>query len=314
MRFYLGVTDTEWFRNLRTLQPEEVNYWQPSGRRLVGLGQGEPFLFKLKAPYNRIGGVAFFSTFATFPLEIAWEAFEVRNGCTSRSELKEKIRLYREKNHVPPDPSMTIGCVILSDPVFFEDGKKPPLPEDWDNHTVSGKFYSMREGIGARTWAAVRERLEYRRFLERPVEQDPTGLVAADPEWREVLSRVRVGQGAFRLMVTEAYSRACSITGDHTLPALEASHIKPYSESGPHRVSNGLLLRSDLHRLFDSGYMTVTPDYRVEVSGRIREEFHNGKDYYALHGRRLAALPGRPEEQPDRAFLEWHNLNVYKAG
>jgi len=50
MRFYLGVTDTEWFEALSTLGPEDINYWQPSGRPLRGLAPGEPFLFKLKAP------------------------------------------------------------------------------------------------------------------------------------------------------------------------------------------------------------------------------------------------------------------------
>jgi len=47
-----------------------------------------------------------------------------------------------------------------------------------------------------------------------------------------------------------------------------------------HEVSNGLLLRSDIHRLFDAGYVTVTPDYEFKVSGRLREDFNNGETYY----------------------------------
>jgi len=119
MKFYMGVTDTDWFRYLRAMNPEDVNFWQPSGKRLVGLEQGAPFLFKLKAPYRKIGGVGFFSTFATFPLSIAWDAFETRNGFSSKAELVNKIRIYREKNHVAPDPSLMIGCIVLTDPVFF---------------------------------------------------------------------------------------------------------------------------------------------------------------------------------------------------
>ncbi|WP_162470581.1 HNH endonuclease [Desulfosporosinus orientis] len=61
-------------------------------------------------------------------------------------------------------------------------------------------------------------------------------------------------------MVTEAYYRRCAITGEKTLPVLEAAHIKPYSLEGSHETNNGLLLRKDLHTLFDRGYITITED------------------------------------------------------
>jgi putative restriction endonuclease len=91
---------------------------------------------------------------------------------------------------------------------------------------------------------------------------------------------------------------------------LEAIHIKPYSNSGPHRVDNGVLLRSDIHKLFDTGYVTITPDYHFEVSRRIREDFENGRDYYAMNGRTLV-LPLRKEFQPSPHFIEWHNENIF---
>jgi len=53
--------------------------------------------------------------------------------------------------------------------------------------------------------------------------------------------------------VTDAYTRRCAITGEKTLPALQAGHIRPHAKSGPHEIRNGLLLRSDLHNLFDLG-------------------------------------------------------------
>jgi len=314
MGFYLGVTDSDWFRSLRAMQPDDINFWQPSGRRLTGLEKGEPFLFKLKAPYNRIGGMGFFSTFAALPLSIAWDAFGLRNGCADKVDFRSKIIRYRQKNNAADDPTLTIGCIILNDPVFFDDEEMVPVPGDWDSHTVTGKFYSMADGIGARTWAGLKERLDARRFMDRPASPCGIDTYIGDPEWREVMARVRVGQAAFRLMVTEAYGRACSITGDHTLPVLEAAHIKPYSASGPNHTSNGLLLRADLHKLYDEGYLTVTDEYRVEVSPSLREEFHNGRIYYDLHGKRLASIPGQATERPAREYLLWHNENIYKAG
>jgi putative restriction endonuclease len=113
--------------------------------------------------------------------------------------------------------------------------------------------------------------------------------------------------------VTEAYRRACAITEEHSLPVLEAAHIKPYGEGGPHSVNNGLLLRSDLHRLFDRGYITVTPEYKIEVSRRLKEEFENGRSYYPYHGQRLGHLPQSPADQPLLELLTWHNENAFRG-
>ena len=95
------------------------------------------------------------------------------------------------------------------------------------------------------------------------------------------------------------------------MPVLEAAHVRPYSLNGPHAIDNGLLLRSDLHTLFDRGYVTVTPDLRVRVSRRIREEFENGHDYYELDGRAInAPAVGSP---PRREYLEWHADTVFRG-
>ena len=113
--------------------------------------------------------------------------------------------------------------------------------------------------------------------------------------------------------VTDAYQRRCAVTGEKTLPVLEAAHIKPYAELGPHRVSNGILLRSDLHKLFDLGYITVTPELHLEVSPRLQEEWQNGREYYAYHGKELRCRPENPVSIPSREFLVWHNENRFKA-
>jgi putative restriction endonuclease len=102
------------------------------------------------------------------------------------------------------------------------------------------------------------------------------------------------------------------MTDERTLPVLEAAHIKPYSEGGRHELPNGLLLRSDLHKLFDEGYITVDcGDRRIVVSGRIREEFENGRDYYQLHGRAIR-VPADPAWLPSAENLEFHSRNVFR--
>ena len=94
---------------------------------------------------------------------------------------------------------------------------------------------------------------------------------------------------------------------------LDVAHIQGYSEGGPHDVRNGLLLRADIHRLFDRGYVTVTPKFRFDVSRRLKEEFENGKTYYALQGHELQ-LPDRAGDRPDPVLLRWHNEQKFEKG
>lgn len=127
-----------------------------------------------------------------------------------------------------------------------------------------------------------------------------------------ILTRPRRGQGAFRALVTNAYGRRCAITGENTLPVLEAAHIKAAANEGLHNTFNGILLRSDFHKLFDAGLITVTPDHRVLVSSRIKERFFNGKVYNRLHGEALASVPIVAEDRPRGDLLQWHSENVFE--
>jgi putative restriction endonuclease len=95
------------------------------------------------------------------------------------------------------------------------------------------------------------------------------------------------------------------------LHVLESAHIKPYASSGTHSPTNGILLRKDIHTLFDLGYLTVTPDYRVEVSKKIKEEFDNGVEYYSMHGKEIR-LPDIEQFRPAKEMLAWHNEKIFR--
>jgi putative restriction endonuclease len=127
-----------------------------------------------------------------------------------------------------------------------------------------------------------------------------------------VFARRRLGQGAFRILVTDTYGRQCAVTGEHTLPVLETAHILPVSKGGEHRVSNGLLLRSDVHTLFDRGYVTITPDLKFRVSARLNDDWNNGKIYYQLD-RQPIRVPKEPDCRPDQKLLEWHGDTVFRV-
>jgi hypothetical protein len=98
--------------------------------------------------------------------------------------------------------------------------------------------------------------------------------------------------------------------GSSALPTLDAAHIRPVAEGGQHCLDNGLLLRTDVHRLFDAGYVTVTPDGRFLVSRRLKDDFDNGEPYMPFHGQRIW-MPGDPVSQPNREALEWHSEGVF---
>ncbi len=302
MRFWVGVTDKAWFEHLRAQAPDEVNFWQPSARPLATfLEPGVPFLFKLHAPHNYIVGGGFFVRFSPLPARLAWEAFGEKNGVVDYASLRNRVEQYRN-GPVRGDPE--IGCNVLNGPFFFDERDWIPVPQSWAPNIVRGRTFDTDESDGLKLWNAVQSRLESAQPMI-------AGVAQAARYGADYLTHARLGQGTFRVLVTDAYHRRCAITGERTLPVLEAAHIKPYAETGPHLISNGLLLRSDLHILFDDGYVTVTEDLRVEVSRRIKEEFENGREYDQHRGKPLVILPGDPDERPAAEFLRWHNEHVY---
>ena len=311
MKFYVGVTDNKWFEFLARRKPDEVNFWRPGGSgSFQAIPPGAPFLFKLHSPDNFIAGGGFFVSHSNLPLSLAWEAFGEKNGAASLDALRAMIEKFRSNKSREHDP---IGCTILANPFFLQRQDWIPAPSNWAPSIVQGKGYESEERIGSQLWAEVQARLARVEPAKAISQADGASLQAEEsPRYgAEFLTRARLGQGAFRVLVTDAYDRRCAITGERTLPALEAAHIQPFAKSGPNVTANGLLLRSDLHKLFDSGYLSVTPDLSVEVSRKIKEEYENGRDYYALHGRKLVVVPATQKDRPSSQFLEWHNSNIY---
>ncbi len=316
MNLFLAVTDNGWFRFLRSRSPlEEVNFWRPGGASrgrggFRALHPGEPLLFKLHAPENFVVGGGFFAHFSRqVPVSLAWEAFGEANGAPSFAEMRRRIEKYRRIQPAPHE-DYRIGCILLSQPFFFDESEWIEVPRDWSPNIVQGKGYDARSGEGARLWEAVRLRLEAASFVVRPERGDEIAEPVLFGEPTPV--RPRLGQGSFRVVVTDTYQRHCAVTGEKALPALDAAHIRAVKEGGQHRLDNGLLLRSDVHRLFDAGYVTVTPDHRFRVSRKLKDDFDNGEPYYPFDGKQLW-LPDDARERPKREFLEWHGDVVFRG-
>jgi putative restriction endonuclease len=309
VKYWVGVTDFGWYDFLRNEGGiDEVNFWHPSGRRpFAHLPEGTPFLFKLRRPYHHIAGGGYFIKYETLPLPLAWDAFDRKNGSPSYGELARMIGPLRANDD---GSTPEIGCSILAAPFFFPEAEWIPADGLFPANVVVGKTFDTADSTGAHLWAEVERRRASFSFAGGLVADGEHPATYGEP----MLVRPRRGQGTFKALVTNAYQRRCAITGESTLPVLEAAHIRPFAKDGLNNTYNGLLLRSDFHKLFDLGLVTVTPDLRVEVSPRIRQEWFNGKAYYRLHGEPLAVIPEDERDRPRADLLAWHNENIFGKG
>lgn len=174
---------------------------------------------------------------------------------------------------------------------------------------VQGKSYDLAD-VSTRSYfeELLQQLLGHSALVEFDGTWHHPGPTHGDPR----LVPQRIGQRSFQAVVLQAYGRQCAITGAKIRPVLEAAHIRPLAHGGEHRLDNGLLLRSDIHTLYDRGYIGVDPKHRLLVSPRLREEFRNGEELYAHAGMSIS-LPERPADQPSREFLEWHLDEVFAA-
>ena len=331
MRAYTAITDADWFRHLSTLAArpdglDEANFWKPSGRTgFQALSFGEPLLFKLRvADGDAVVGFGLFAAFRRLSVREAWQAFGEANGASSLDEMAQRVAQY--VTDLEPGRGVLqhrVGCILLAAPILFPREMWIRKPDDWAPSIQVGKTYDTTVGEGHRIWQACLERAatlgqaldlgtpagEPAGTVRQPGAQPP--LSPTDPGVRygtPQAVRPRLGQGTFRYALEQAYGR-CAVTGEHSLPALDAAHIVPYGDGGDHALENGLLLRADVHRLFDRGYVTVTPDYEFRVSRRLREDYDNGKVYYELEREldgRTIWTPGTPYPKPDPERLEIH--------
>jgi putative restriction endonuclease len=223
VRAFVAVTDKDWYQFLAGRPDlDEVNFWQPGGNRVFrALSPGEPFLFKLHYPDNAIVGGGFFAHPSLVEASLAWDAFREKNGAPSYPEMRRRIERYRR---APADPRTTyqIGCIILVEPFFWPRRDWIPAPADFSRNIVQGKTYDLASTVGSRLWQQVMERLRAGRV---GLVAEPDEAVRREP----VEVQQRLGQGAFRILITDAYERCCAITREKALPVLEAAHIRPFA-------------------------------------------------------------------------------------
>ena len=303
IKFVIALTDKNWFEMLRRRPDlDEVNFWRPSATNFQALQPGELILFKLRAPHNVIVGGGVFSYSKLLTCSQAWGSFDIANGARSLQEMRTNI--VKLQTQEPNDKNdFEICCRFLTEPFFFEESDWIRQPASWASNLVL-KTYNTNDVEGLQVLEDVKNRLKRQPQNELLEEVARYGKLQS--------TRPRLGQKGFRMLITEIYEWRCAVTQERTLPALEAAHIHSYRHGGKHEVQNGLLLRCNIHKLFDKGYVTITPDLNFKVSEQIQKEFGNGSHYYDLDGKRINA-PKSLAERPDPVALTWHNKNCFKG-
>ncbi|GAB4007511.1 HNH endonuclease [Nocardioides ultimimeridianus] len=316
MRITLGVTDNAWADFLRADESlTEANFWVPSARSFMGRAAlDEPFLFKTKSPREALVGGGFYAGYYEQRVSEAWAVFGRGNGVASEEALHRAIQVYRDRTGKEHHPDPTIGCVVVRNLFFAPPGGDLPAPERWGRSIVQGKTYDASDPDYAYVDHAFRS-LQGGARLEIGWDDDLARIDLEVPDARygePVLTRPRLGQGSFRLAVLDAYDNRCAITGGKMAPTLQAAHIRPYASGGAHRITNGLALRSDMHALYDRGYLGIDSDYRLRVSPRLHRDFGNGVELYSREARgEVIRLPVAPRHNPDRDALTWHMDTVF---
>ena len=145
MRYYISLTDYNWYRFLCDKNYDEINFWRPGTKAFAALVPGELFVFKLKSPHNAIVGGGFFTSYSLAPIDLVWSAFGTRNGTATEKEFVERLADYRLKNSIDLNYP-TVGCILLSSPFFLQEDDWIRSPKDWSSNIVTGKRYSGQDG------------------------------------------------------------------------------------------------------------------------------------------------------------------------
>ncbi|GAA3640575.1 hypothetical protein GCM10022200_25310 [Microbacterium awajiense] len=331
MRIVVGVTDSRWAAFLRDRDAiTDVNFWQPSPHGFKALQEGGPFLFKTKRPgafrdvdipgYSLVGG-GFFEDYFEMPVSEAWTIWGQGNGVATEQELLDRVRAYRSNKRWVDDPDPTIGCIILRNVFFAPRGEELPQPPNWSLNNVTIEGY---ETLGRERKPDSEYVLQAFQLMQRNARVDfswDTDLRSTAIEWDgpkygdPALVSPRMGQGRFRRAVDEAYDFRCAVTSSKTYPSLEAAHIRDFAhDSGTHQVSNALLLRSDVHTLYDRGYLGIDADLRLRVSPALRARGWNGVEFYEKEAAAFKIrVPENPRLAPDPDALAWHHENRFRA-
>lgn len=141
----------------------------------------------------------------------------------------------------------------------------------------------------------------------------PEGELPKEGKEREQVIKARVNQSFFRSLILASYNSTCCITGINQVELLIASHIRPWGMDEKNRLNprNGIAINALHDRAFESGFITITPDYTIKISPSVlKEKSSFSFDFFGKYNNQKMILPSR--FLPDTDFLKYHNQERFR--
>lgn len=223
-------------------------------------------------------------------------------GKAGDQELKSQNRTVAQSHH----NGITMHLFEVSVPTRYKysgvvELADEPFQEEQDDETGTPRKVWIFPLRRTQAPSAVFESVEP--IVEASGDFDPHNV--ADAREKVLASIVRRrGQRVFRNSLLKAYEGRCAITGCKVVELLEAAHIVPYRGGETNSVQNGLLLRTDLHTLFDLGMLAIdTASWKILIAKRLLKSKYRGLQDLKLK------MPANAESRPNRDALDLHRKN-----
>lgn len=218
----------------------------------------------------------------------------------------EIIKLSRLINRTPGSVSYKLVNLASLDPVQRARGIKGAINASKLDQEIWNEFYNDLD-----SYAFESEKLKAE--LNHSTVEKENGIdekeLPKEGKERERLVKTRVNQSFFRKCILASYNYTCCITGIKQPELLIASHIRPWSLDEKNRLSlhNGIAINALHDKAFESGLITITPDYKIKVSSILlkQEKEQAVKDYFVRYHNKEITLPSK--FLPDGEFLRYHN-------
>lgn len=248
-----------------------------------------------------VGGGFFLSWVFLNPKQL-WEILGVRNGSHSYEDFFDKVRALGGNEDSVLASSVLNGTFILT---------------RRDSIMIPDEFRAHFQDLPARSLLSLDEPIG--KYLEKIVNEVRVAMLDAyGQHWPGIYyvasnrnSRSYI-QG-FTARVMNAYEFRCAITGTSARPVLEVAHLQPFYDHNFQSVQNGILLRCDVQKMFNTGYITLEykndDEIAVKVSRTIKSVW--AEDYAVYNGKKIF-LPKDRALWPKKEYIEWHQKNCFE--
>jgi hypothetical protein len=312
---YIINTDPYWFAHVFSRGIKNPVFWRKTARNpnREAVVPGNQLFFRVtKTNPPVIRGRGVINAVGVYTLAEAFDAFDQRLGYPSMREMISASTKWTSGIHLQPNTKMF--CIVVSDFQVLRDIRTDTELANLGIDFIHTNVVTGKELDDAQTSALLeiaRDRasqpvsslvsfISNGAASEAVDEFNPRNIQDA----REKIARLvakRQGQPEFRKKLLKAYGSKCAISGSNAPAALEAAHVIPYLGPQTNHVSNGLLLRADLHTLFDLGLIAID-SYTMTV---IVHPSLLATDYRELAGKAVS-LPANKRDRPNKEALDIH--------